>query len=318
VSSRRPPSPVAVVGAGTMGAGIALAFAARGSEVRLTARREESLERARRRIERSLELLTESGSVGAGGAEGVHSRLATTTSLSDAVRGASLVVESIPERLQNKQRLLAAVEELAPQDAVLATDTSSLSIDSLASGLERPERFAGLHWFNPPEFVELVEVVSGSATSEQVAAALVDWARAIGKTVVHVRRDVPGFVANRLQYALLRESFALVAAGACSYEDIDDAVKAGLGARWAAVGPIESMDLAGLDVHLAVAERLFPELARGSEPAPQVVDLVRAGALGCKTGRGLHGSYEPAAVDGLVRRRDRLLVGIAALRRAAP
>ncbi|HEU4449236.1 MAG TPA: 3-hydroxyacyl-CoA dehydrogenase NAD-binding domain-containing protein [Gaiellaceae bacterium] len=288
------PRDVAVIGAGTMGAGIARVFAEAGASVRLTARRESSLEAARKRL-------------GDG-------RVRLTTSLDEALRGADLVVETIVEELEPKRDVLARAEELVARDAILTTNTSSLRLAVLAAALGRPERFAGLHFLNPPELVELVEVVGAERTAPETLDTLVGWMDEIGKAPIVVRRDVPGFVANRLQYALLREAYALVDAGVCSFADVDRAVSHGLGARWAAIGPFETMDLAGLDVHAAVAANLWPELANETEPAPSVRRALEAGALGVKSGRGLRGEYSAAAAAALGERRDRVLRGVRALR----
>jgi 3-hydroxybutyryl-CoA dehydrogenase len=247
------PREVAVVGAGTMGAGIARIFADGGASVRLTARREESLEAAR-------ELAGEA--------------VAMTTDLGEALAGADLVVETIVEEVEPKRAVLAPAEELAATDAILTTNTSSLSIDDIGVELQRPERFAGLHFLNPPELVQVVEIVGGARTASDTLETLRGWMEELGKAPVVVRLDVPGFVVNRLQYALLREAYALVDAGVCSFEDVDRAVTAGLGARWAAIGPFQTMDLAGLDVHAAVAENLWPELATTSKP-PRSIQAAR-------------------------------------------
>jgi 3-hydroxybutyryl-CoA dehydrogenase len=291
------PREVAVAGAGTMGAGIAAIFARAGCRVRLTARRETSLEAARGRL----------------GGAGVL----LTTSLDVAVEGADLVVETIAEAVEPKVALLARAEELAAPGAILTTNTSSLRLADLAEGLRRPGRFAGLHWFNPPELVELVEVVGGARTEPAVLEALRAWMELLGKAPVVVARDVPGFVGNRLQYALMREAYALVDAGVCSREDVDRAVTHGLGARWAAIGPFEAADLAGLGVHAAVAGNLWPELDAGREPPASLAELVRSGALGVDGGRGLRGAYPPEAGDALKARRDRVLRGMPALRDGA-
>jgi 3-hydroxybutyryl-CoA dehydrogenase len=285
-----------VVGAGTMGAGIARVFAEAGASVRLSARRESSLEAARGRLGETAE------------------RMRLTTSVDDALDGAELVVETIVEAAEPKRAILARAEEAASRDAILTTNTSSLPLAALAGAVRRPERFAGLHWFNPPELVELVEVVGGEGTAPETLDVLADWTEQLGKAPVVVRRDVPGFVANRLQYALLREAYALVESGVCSFADVDRAVTHGLGPRWAAIGPFETMDLAGLDVHAAVAANLWPELSRGSEPSPAIRRTLETGALGVKSGRGLRGTYEPTDADALVDKRDRVLRGLPGLR----
>ena len=279
-----------------MGAGIARVFADAGASVRLCARRESSLEAARPRL-------------------GEHvDRVRATTSHDEALAGAELVVETIVEELGPKRELLTQAEELAAPDAILTTNTSSLPLAPLAAALRLPERFAGLHWLNPPELVELVEVVGAEETAPETLAALVDWMTQLGKAPVVVRRDVPGFVANRLQYALLREAYALVDAGVASFEDVDRAVVHGLGSRWAAIGPFETMDLAGLDVHAAVAVNLWPELASGGEPSPTIAQVLETGALGVKNGRGLRGDYDEADADALKERRNRVLRGLRELR----
>jgi 3-hydroxybutyryl-CoA dehydrogenase len=280
------PREVAVVGAGTMGAGIARVFAEAGTSVRLAARRESSLQAARSRL------------------GGTAPSVRLTTSVDEALDGAELVVETIVEEVEAKRALLARAEERAAPEAILTTNTSSLPLAALGDGLERPERFAGLHWFNPPELVELVEVVGAEGTAPETLEILAGWMEQLGKAPVVVRRDVPGFVANRLQYALLREAYALVDAGVCSFADVDRAVTHGLGARWAAIGPFETMDLAGLDVHAAVAANLWPELSNTTEPSPSI-------ARALSSGRGLRGDTPPEV---LRERRDRVLRGLPALR----
>jgi 3-hydroxybutyryl-CoA dehydrogenase len=280
------PREVAVVGAGTMGAGIARVFADAGVSVRLTARRESSLEAARPRLGEAAE------------------RVRLTTSVEEALAGAELVVETIVEEAEAKRTLLARAEELAGPEAILATNTSSLPLAALAGALERPERFAGLHFLNPPELVELVEIVGAESTAEKTLETFANWMDRLGKAPIVVRRDIPGFVVNRLQYALLREAYALVDAGVCSFADVDRAVTHGLGARWAAIGPFETMDLAGLDVHAAVAENLWPELSTTREPSPLIAEAL-------ESGRPLRGDTAPEV---LIERRDRVLRGLPALR----
>ena len=278
------PREVAVVGAGTMGAGIARVFAEAGASVRLCARRESSLDAAREKLGESA------------------ARVRLTTSADDALDGAELVIETIVEEAEPKRAVLARAEELVAPEAILTTNTSSLPIAALAGALQRPERFAGLHWLNPPELVELVEVVGGELTSADTLTTLADWMEELGKSPVVVRRDVPGFVANRLQYALLREAYALVDAGVCTFADVDRAVTHGLGARWAAIGPFETMELAGLDVHAAVAANLWLELSNDTEPSPSLAEALERGSL------------RTIDADSVVARRDRVLSALRGLR----
>lgn len=290
------PREVAVVGAGTMGGGLARVFADAGSNVRLCARREASLEAVRPRLGESA------------------ARVLLTTDADEALAGADLVVETISEEAEPKRELLARAEALTEPAAILTTNTSSLPLAALAGVLQQPERFAGLHWFNPPELVELVEVVGAERTAPATLTTLAGWMEMLGKAPVVVRHDVPGFVANRLQYALFREACALVDAGVCSFADVDRAVTRGPGARWAVIGPFEAMDLAGLDVAAAVAANLYSALANDREPPPAFMDVIATGALGVKSGRGLRGEYDPEAAADLRARRDRVLRGLPALR----
>jgi 3-hydroxybutyryl-CoA dehydrogenase len=279
------PREVAVIGAGTMGAGIARVFADGGARVRLSARRLESLDAAGGRLGRAEVVLT--------------------TSLDEALDGADLVVETIVEEVEPKRAVLRRAEELAAPEALVTTNTSSLRLAVLEDELERPERFAGLHFLNPPELVELVEVVGGRHTSTESLQSLADWMRELGKAPVIVRQDTPGFIVNRLQYALLREAYALVDSGVCSFEDVDRAVVHGLGARWAAIGPFETMDLAGLDVHAAVAANLWPELANSTEPSPSIATAIESGGA-------LRGDTPPEVLKA---RRNRVLRGLPTLRK---
>lgn len=278
------PIEVAVIGAGTMGAGIARVFADAGASVRLSARREASLHAARPRLG--------------------ETEVFATTSLDEALKSADLVVETIIEEVEAKRAVLSRAEELAAPNAILTTNTSSIQLSALAGALQQPERFAGLHFLNPPELVEVVEIVGADETSAETIEQLTSWMEELGKVPVVVRRDVPGFVVNRLQYALLREAYALVDSGVCSFADVDRAVTYGLGARWAAIGPFETMDLAGLDVHAAVAANLWRELSNTTEPSPSI-------AKAQESGHGLRGDTPHEA---LRERRNRVLRGLPALR----
>jgi 3-hydroxybutyryl-CoA dehydrogenase len=278
------PREVAVIGSGTMGAGIARIFAEGGASVRLMARRQSSVDSAGERLGDADVLLT--------------------TTLDEALVGADLVVETIVEQVEPKREVLTKAEELASPGALVTTNTSSLPLAAFEGALSHPERFAGLHFLNPPELVEVVEIVGGERTRPETLDTLAGWMEELGKAAVVVRLDVPGFVVNRLQYALLREAYSLVDSGVASFADVDRAVTHGLGARWAGIGPFETMDLAGLDVHAAVAANLWPELSNTTEPSETIAKtLERGGAL-----RG------DTAPEVLKARRDRVLRGLKALR----
>jgi 3-hydroxybutyryl-CoA dehydrogenase len=315
MSQAGPPGSVACVGAGTMGAGIALAFALGGWAATMVARRQATLDAAWRRIEASAGLLTGAGRLARADREAVLGRIAGTTDLDGADLSTELVVESVAEDVTAKRRLYRAIEPRLGASTILATGTSSLPLAELAAGLARPEQFIGYHWFNPPELVALVEVVPAGLTAATVTDRVEALSRAIGKQPVRVTADVPGFVANRLQYALIREAYHLVAAGVCTPADVDRVITAGLGPRWAAIGPFLSMDLAGLDVHRAVAEQLFPRLSAATTVPPVLTALTEEGALGVKSGRGLLGRYDEAEVREVIEVRARVLLMLEGLER---
>jgi 3-hydroxybutyryl-CoA dehydrogenase len=304
----RPPDSVICVGAGTMGAGIALAFALGGSAATMVTRRQPTLDAAWRRIEASVTLLADAGRLPGAEREAVLGRITGTTDLDGADLSADLVVESVAEDVAAKLRLYRAIEPRLGPLSILGTCTSSLSLAELAAGLTRPERFLGYHWFNPPELVALVEIVPAGPTAAAVTDRVEAYSRAIGKQPVRMAADVPGFVANRLQYALIREAYHLVASGVCTAADVDRVITAGLGPRWAAIGPFLSMDLAGLDVHRAVAEQLFPRLSAATTVPPALTALIEEGALGVKSGRGLLGRYDEEGVREVMEVRARVLL----------
>ena len=298
------PDRALILGGGVMAVGIAATLVAADVDTTVLLRRPEAAEVTHRELDRRVAQLLDLG---------VASRPVGSASVTAGrVHGPfPLVVESIAEDVEAKRALLAEAEALTDDLGVLATNTSSLRLGEVGRDLARPERFAGWHWFNPAELVPLVEVVSGPATSADVVDWLAALSASLGKQPITVRRDVPGFVANRLQYAMLREAYALVEAGVCAMADVDRAVVAGLGPRWAAIGPFTAMDAAGLDVHEAVAAQLFPQLARSTEIPATLRRLRAAGALGIKGGSGLRGDYPPDAAHRLAARRDATLALLA-------
>ena len=318
------PTRVVIFGAGTMGSRIAVCFARNGVSVTVCDIAPSARQRAGDTIQSVLAEPTPVNRrrVRDGGAdlvtperpEDVSGRIELTADAGDALACADLVIEAIAENIVDKVELLERIQACIHPDAIVTSNTSSLDLGVLAGAVSRPARFAGLHWFNPPDLVELVEIVPAPETGASTIDTLRAWMAELGKTPVALRRAVPGFVANRLQYALIREAYALVAAGVCTWADADLAVTSGLGPRWAAVGPFESMDLAGLDIHLAVVRALFPELAHQNEPSDALVDLVAAGRLGAKSGSGLLGDYPQERLELLLLARDTMLRCVAEVR----
>jgi 3-hydroxybutyryl-CoA dehydrogenase len=301
-----------------MGARIAACLAAAGVTVCATSRHRQTLRSAAETI-RAVLAETPAGRRPSGPADAEYAgdQILLTTDADAELARADLVIETIREDHGDKIALLSRIAALARPDAIITTNTSSLDLAALAGPVTGPQRFAGLHWFNPADLVELVEIVPAPATSAATIETLRAWMLGLGKSPVVLGTAVPGFIANRLQYALIREAYALVAAGVCTWADADLAVTSGLGPRWAAIGPFQSMDLAGLDVHLAVARVLYPVLAAGSGPPDLLTQLVAAGRLGAKSGAGLLGDYPPQRRAALAAQRDAMLRTIAQSRAPA-
>jgi 3-hydroxybutyryl-CoA dehydrogenase len=275
------PTKVGVHGGGRMGAGIAHSFLVAGCSVVVVEATPEAAELARQRVLDSLAAAHERGKL-AGSPEEFAARLVTSHEAS-ALAGCELVVEAVPEDPALKAQVLTAAEAVAP-DAVLATNTSSLSIDAIADHLARPEHFIGLHFFNPVPASSLVEVVVGARTDTDLVARAQGWVEALGKTAITVT-DVPGFASSRLGVAIALEAMRMLEQGVASAADIDTAMT--LGYRHP-VGPLRTTDIVGLDVRLAIAEHLARELGPRFEPPQVLRDLVAAGRLGRKTGSGFY------------------------------
>jgi 3-hydroxybutyryl-CoA dehydrogenase len=237
--------------------------------------------------------------------------------LPPAVRGATFVFEAAPEKLPLKRQIFAELESAVAADAILASNSSAIPTTEIGRDLKHRERVVGTHFWNPPHLVPLVEVIQNEKTSDAVVRATMDLLRDAGKVPVHVRRDVPGFVGNRLQHAMKREALALVSAGVCDAETIDIVVKEGFGARTAVLGPMEQSDLVGLDLALDIADVLYEHLDR-TAAAPQILrDKVNAGKLGMKTGEGLR-KWGPGEADAVRARLSRFLAAQAKARKNNP
>ena len=298
---------LAMIGAGTMGAGIGLCFARAGYDVALFSQTRAGLERAQRHIQRSLDLFVREGGVSAEAAAAATRRLRLTPRLKTALDGAQFVIESVPEQLKLKQDLFRKLETLCARDTILATNTSGLSISAIASACARPQRVIGLHWANPAEFVPLVEVIPGQKTSKAVTNTTYRLAERLGKMPVVIKKEVPGFASNRLQFAMLREALHLVEAGIVSAEDADRVLKGGVGFRYPWLGALETADLGGLDVFHTIAAYLFQELSAAAAPPEFFSAIVRAGQLGLKTGAGFY-DYAEGDRERILNARDHFFV----------
>ncbi len=275
---------VAVLGAGTMGHGIAQSAAQAGYSVRLHDVERGALQRARERIEASLQRLLEKGRLHESERQATLERIVEAPTLRDALQGADVVIEAAPERMDLKLSLFARIDELAPRGALLATNTSSLSVTEIAAATSRPQDVVGLHFFNPVPVMKLLEVVRGIRSTPESIERAVTFGRALGKEPIVVR-DWPGFATSRLGIALCAEAVRMVEQGVASPEDIDKAMK--LGYRHP-MGPLELTDLVGLDVRLAIMEHLHRELGEAFRPPALLRQMVRAGKLGRKSGEGFY------------------------------
>ena len=299
---------VGVVGAGTMGAGMAQVFAQAGYTVRWYNRAAAGLQRGLARIRDNQDLMTRHGMLTAGEAEAALARLHPTETLAD-LAGVHLVSESIAEDPAAKQALFRALDGLCGSTTLFTTNTSGLSISRLADAVSRPERFAGLHCANPAHIILVAEIIKGEDTSDATCEVLTALARRLGKRPVLVQREVPGFISNRLQFALLREALHLIEAGVASAADVDAAIKHGIGLRWALFGPLEIADLGGLDVFDTIAGYLFRDLSNAVDVPAALRDRVAEGRLGIKSGSGFY-AYTPEQAQALAARRDEALLAL--------
>jgi len=276
-------SHVAVLGAGTMGHGIAHAALAAGVSVTIHDLSNDALQRGSAAIERLFAKGVELGKIEAASATDALGRLEVFPDIEDAVRNADLVIEAVPERMELKLEVLGRAERAAPSHAYLASNTSALSLTEMACALTRPERFAGMHFFNPVHRMKLVEVVRALDTAPETVALLESVARQLGKEPVVVRES-PGFVTSRINVLIGNEAFYMLHEGVASAADIDKALKLGLNHP---MGPFELGDLVGLDTRLSVLRYLHRTLGEKYRPSPLLVQYVEAGRLGRKTGRGV-------------------------------
>jgi 3-hydroxybutyryl-CoA dehydrogenase len=277
-------STIAVLGAGTMGRGIAHVSALAGYATHLYDTSDAALQKAESAIHKNLAKGVELGKVDAGAAERARQGLRLHTALAGATQTADLVIEAVPEDIALKAELFRSIAFFCPGHALFASNTSALSITEMAAASGRPERFAGMHFFNPVHVMKLVELVRGLETSQETLDALRAVGERMGKEVVLVN-EAPGFVTTRINALIGNEAFRMLQEGVASAPDIDKALKLGLNHP---MGPFEMIDLVGLDVRLAILEFLHKTLGEAYRPNQILVQHVRAGRLGRKVGRGVY------------------------------
>ncbi len=273
---------VAVIGAGLMGLGIGVEFARFGYQVSLYNTTEATSKRAMERAGEDLDLMVETQLLTAEEAKAAYNRLRPTTDLEDAASGADYVIESVLEILSLKQKIFAKLDGICPPPAILATNTSGFTLTDIASVAKHPERILATHYFQPPHFVPLVEVVGGEKTDRELVELVARVLRGLRKKVAVIDIELPGFVGNRIQGVIAREIQSLVDKGVCSPEMIDDIISFGFGRRMAYTGYFKRLDLIGLDFLYTVAK------GRGREAWGPIAERVERGELGMKSGKGFY------------------------------
>lgn len=296
-------SKVGVVGAGVMGHGIAQIFAQHGYLVALVSRREETLSEALGRIRSNLDRLVVHGIIREDTIDGIISRIETTTRLEQAMSDVDFVVEAVFEDSNLKKAVFQSLEAACPSHAILATNTSGLSITEIASATRRPERVVGTHFWNPPHIIPLVEVTKGNSTSEETFQVTCELMERVGKVSARVMKDIPGFIGNRIQNAMYREIFSLLDQKVAAVEDIDKVVRLTFGGRLSILGPLTIADLNGADIFLQVQSYLLKYIDRSTEPAGILKEMVKRGDIGIKSGRGFY-TWDSDKIDDIIAKRD--------------
>jgi len=275
---------IAVLGAGTMGHGIAHAAIAGGYETRMYDVTDAAVSKGRGAIESIVKKGVELGKVAGPDADAMLKRLSATSSLAEALQDADVIIEASPEKIDLKLALFQQIEQLAPASAVIASNTSALSITEMAGSLTAPSRVAGMHFFNPVHKMKLIEIVQALESSPATLEAIEEVAKAMGKETVLVRES-PGFITTRVNASIGNEAFYMLMEGVASARDIDKALKLGLNHP---MGPFELVDLVGLDTRLSILEYLHRSMGEKYRPCPLLAQYVKAGRLGRKVGRGVY------------------------------
>jgi 3-hydroxybutyryl-CoA dehydrogenase len=279
---------IAVIGAGLMGHGIAQIFASGNYHVHLLDVESELLSKALQDIRSNLYMMARKAVIAENAVDTIISRIKTTTNMAEAASDAQLVIEAVPENLELKQKVFQDLDQLCSPETILATNTSVISITEIAAKARRRERILGTHFWNPPYVIPLVEVVKGKETSEEAMETTYQLLKNAGKHPVKVMKDVPGFVGNRLQHALWREAIFIVENGIAEPATVDEVIKEGFGIRLPVLGPLENVDMVGLDLTLAIHDYILKYLNASPSPSPLLKEKVEKGELGFKTGQGFY------------------------------
>jgi 3-hydroxybutyryl-CoA dehydrogenase len=301
---------IGIVGAGLMGHALAQMFSLKGYTVNLFDRDQEILDQVPKRVHGNLKVFIELGLVNELEAETCVNNIALCRDIKDTYSSEDcIIIEAVSENLDVKKSIFAKLEEITSPETILTSNTSAISITEISRDLKFRERVVGTHFWNPPHIVPCVEVIRGEFTSQKTFQTVVAFLKKAGKEPVSVLKDVPGFLGNRMQHALWREAISLVEKGIATAEDIDRVVKFSFGLRLAFIGPLETADLAGLDLTLNVQRDLFPELENSTKPSEILTGMVERGETGVRTGRGFY-EWSREKINGRISQRDRVLLKI--------
>lgn len=299
---------VAVIGAGIMGSGLATHFTLQDCDVTLIDHRQSNLDEAEESIRSAVEFLRSESDVEAD-PESVLSSIEFTLDLAAGVSDARLVLETVSEDLDVKQSLFEDIAAAAPDDALLTSNTSGIEITNIAAAVpDAADRVAGCHWWNPPYLMPLVEVIRGEETSDETVDRVTSFVESVDRNPIVVQRDVPGFVWNRIQFAVLRECMHIVEEGVASIEDVDAAVRDGYALRTAVVGPFETVDLTGLDLFRTIANDLYPHLCDDNEASDLFDEYLEEGRSGVTEGEGFYDYDRPP--EEVLADRDRTILAL--------
>ncbi len=297
---------IVIAGAGTMGYSMAQIFAKYNYNVTIYDLKEEAIINAKQRIKENTQILIQDQEITEAQEIQLHQHLNYTTD-KNCFRNCDLVVESIIEKVEIKQSFYKEITQIVKEDTILATNTSGISINTLAKAVYKPERFIGMHWFNPSHLILLIEIIKGDQTLESVAQTIKELSISIGKKPVIVQKDVLGFAANRIQFAILREALYLVKQGVISKEDIDSVMKYGLGFRYACLGPLEVADFGGLDTFYHISDYLMKDLCNDTQIPSELAKLYDEGHLGIKSQQGFYDYHDGKDHEAIKHRDDQLL-----------
>ena len=297
---------ITVLGAGVMGHGAAQLFAQAGKNVRIRARHETSLEKARELITNSFKIMVKKEMLAQKEMDHALARITYTTDLLEAIQDADFILESIPEVLEQKLDTYEIIENTVSEKTIISSNTSTFQLEALTQNAKHPERFIVTHFFNPPQLVPVVEIVKFEKTDENIINTTYNLMKEIGKSPVVLNKEITGFIVNRVQVAMLREALYLMEEGVATAEDIDIAMKGSMGFKWAFCGPMESQDLAGLQTTEAMVGNIMEELSNARDVPSFLAEMVENDQLGIRTNQGFY-KYDDRGEEAIHTRDDHFL-----------